>query len=344
MNFLELIEKNREIVLANKGEWEDRYATYAHKIANNKQKIIAAKALFHEWNPLYVYMSVNSAKSNLAFDLRFYGQSVANIIMKNNMLTLSVTADQKKNNETHFALSALADNPLSDARTKGAQVAWRSPEAKDFRGYFKQIQTEKSLSSRQEEHRLESAMLSALGKEVADDKILSNIQPVKIADVCRFQMPTPMSASDHQKGASYAKKGNGGGIDILARVGKGRGTQLCIMELKRASSKYSNSPGFPQRTMGQALAYAVFLQELLASSSGGQWYSIFGFKGPVPLNPTLKVCVVMPDNRNYSLINEQIPTNKGILDLRCVYLNEDWKSAIKVKRESLNTKMLLPFE
>ena len=334
-NLQKIIEEARATLLDNKHEWEMRFAGYADKIQANTQKILDAKAQFHQWDPLYVYMSVNSAKSGMAFDLRFQGQSVASIISKNGVASLSVTTVQNRNNEKHFDFSVQDNNLLFNTTSKNFSAAWRSPEAASFRKHFMHIKTKAELSARQEEHRLESQMLSALEKNTAKNKVLLRIQPVKIAEFCRFQMPTPLTASHHQKGASYTKNGNGGGIDILARVGVGRGTQLCIIELKRSPCSGSNSLLFPQKVMGQALAYAVFMQELLASTSGRQWYSIFGFSGALPAKPTLKVCIVMPDNERYPLIEEQISTDKGAFDLRCVYLEEDWKNGIKVKRATL---------
>ncbi len=92
---------------------------------------------------------------------------------------------------------------------------------------------------------------------------MHNIQPVLMAKKARFQMPTPLKASEKGK-ISYA--GVGGGIDILARVGKGsgNGTKLCIIEVKDEHSH--KEP--PKTAIKQALVYATFIRELLRSEQG----------------------------------------------------------------------------
>jgi len=98
-------------------------------------------------------------------------------------------------------------------------------------------------------------LLTEFSKKSGKDKVLCNIQPVKIAGIARFQMPTPLYASDI-KNVEFAKW-EGGGIDILSRIGTGNATKLCIMELKD-----ENAPKEPPtKAIFQGLAYATFIRE-----------------------------------------------------------------------------------
>jgi hypothetical protein len=129
-------------------------------------------------------------------------------------------------------------------------------------------------------------------------------------------MCTPLKASIPQQ-VGYAGT-VGGGIDVLARVRRGGSTRLCVMELK---DKYEP----PRQAMEQALAYAVFLQELLASKSGDDWLEIFGFSGNWnKLRETIKVCVVMPIGENAPCQPMRIETDLGSLEMHYIYLNADW--------------------
>ena len=72
--------------------------------------------------------------------------------------------------------------------------------------------------------------MTGFSKKSSTGKILCNIQPVKLAGIARFQMPTPFRVSDINN-VKYTGS-TGGGIDIIARIRKGSTTKLCIMELK----------------------------------------------------------------------------------------------------------------
>ena len=106
-------------------------------------------------------------------------------------------------------------------------------------------------------------------------------------------MPTPLSASNHNKTKHSGI--HGGGIDILARVGTGgRATNLCIMELKDENTK--KEP--PLVALKQAVIYATFIRELIRSDSGQDWWKLFGFGGKVPRKLVLYAACVMPSNQN----------------------------------------------
>ena len=165
--------------------------------------------------------------------------------------------------------------------------------------------------------------LTKFSKKSRKDKYLCNIQPVKIAGIARFQMPTPIRASDI-KNLRYAGP-SGGGIDILSRIGTGKATKLCIMELKDEN----NSKETPVKAIQQGLAYATFIRELLRSNSGKVWWKIFGFSGKLPEQVELYVACVMPsiDNNDTSFANKIIKTTKDSFHLHYIYFQEVIKVA-----------------
>lgn len=266
-----LLEKNRE--------WENRFNEYAKRILANTANIKHKKKLFHEWAPLHLYLNVDQsrkASSSVKFCLRYHGQAVADLSVSDTVALSTETYNDK--NARYFG----CNHKVTDT--------WDSPAAVKFRSFFS------SLPHRigNKEHRVESMLLTELskGKSISKAEALQWIQPVKIADIARFQMPTPIKASSNP--ICYSRKG--GGIDILARVGSGPNTNLCVMEVK---DEYAASEP-PKEALAQGVAYATFLRELLRSNSGPLWWKIFGFSRKLPKSLKIHVASVMPPNPNGS--------------------------------------------
>ena len=161
-------------------------------------------------------------------------------------------------------------------------------------------------------------LLTEFSKKSGKDKVLCNIQPVKIAGIARFQMPTPISAAKIKK-VEFAGAG-GGGIDIISRIGTVKATKLCIMELKD-----ENAPKEPPaKAILQGLAYATFIRELLRSKGGQDWWKIFGFSSKLPEQLELYVVCVMPSisNNDTSFANKIIKTAKDSFHLHYIYFQE----------------------
>ena len=170
---------------------------------------------------------------------------------------------------------------------------WDSKDAQSLRDFFgkkKPLRTKGKKDN--DEHRIESLMLSALGETKGEKKLkeIHGIQPVKLfKNVARFQFPTPLAASDTND-KKYSGS-SGGGIDILARNRCGRRTRICVLELKAGKEKVTN-------VLNQGLAYAVFIRELLHSKSGEKWYQLMGFNGKIPSALLINVVAVMPYKHN----------------------------------------------
>ena len=267
-----------QLKLSENTEWEDRYSKYADAINSNLTIIRNSKQTFNQWSPLFLYMNVTEAKkSNGVFSVRYRGQDVATLKVKNDSILISTKEYDVKNQRDFECLMKLNNN------------TWDSNEARVFRKHFSNNPSRSTKSSKgNDEHRIESLLLSEFSKTSSKGKLLCGIQPVKIANIARFQMPTPLSASNIEK-LKYSYE-NGGGIDILSRISRKNSPKLCIMEVK--DENVSKEP--PVKAIKQALIYATFVRELLRSKSGSTWWKIFGFTRPIPAHLELYVTCVMP--------------------------------------------------
>jgi hypothetical protein len=312
---LSLLSKNKE--------WVCRYEGYAKEIIENIGLIKGKKKTFHQWAPLYLYMNITNAKSSTPiFSLRYLGQNVALINVSENKVTMKNKGEIKNNNERDFRCSV-------DFHNKD----WTSKEAKEFRKYFSNNPARQPNKGNKgnEEHRIESMFLTEFSKKQGKFENLKNIQPVKIAGVARFQMPTPLSASGSN--IKYAKE-RGGGIDILARVRRDGRTTLCIVEVKYLKSE-------PKKAVTQGLYYAVFIRELLRSKSGDKWWHIFGFSGTVREKLTFYVCCVMPkkaEKNDTSFGKKQLFIENDTIELHYIYFSESEDGKINNIVTSLETE------
>ncbi len=281
---IDAIIKEAQKLLSDNPEWERRYNGYAKDLLANFDVIKSNRSRFNEFPPLYFYISTTkakAAKSKLELDVRYRGQSVAKLKTNNNSITISTTNKQEANNLRDF-----------NCNIKLNDIDWQDINAIEFRKFFKNrdnSRNDNDNNKKNEEHNVESLLLSEFSKRNSSNKQITGIQPIKIAGI-RFGMPTPLSASN-PKSLKYAKQ-HGGGIDIFARTGKGRATYLTVIEVKDEN----NNKEPPKYALKQAIKYAVFIRELLRSDCGENWYKIFGFSGSLPQK--LKLCAVcaMPDD------------------------------------------------
>lgn len=288
-------------------EWKTRYEEYAEKIIADSKLIREMKQKFREWKPLFLYMNVTSAKSNLIFSLRYLGQDVAKLKVGSDKITISTEGFGEKNLRD-FKCEVNLNN-----------CQWRSKETKSFRNHFSDNpKRTKDSGKGNDEHRIESLLLSEFSKKSSEDKILCNIQPVKLAGITRFQMPTSINASNINK-LEYSGS-HGGGIDILSRIGTGGGVKLCIMEVKDTN----NTQETPAKAIQQGLAYATFIRELLRSNSGEAWWKLFGFNGKLPTQLKLYVACVMPskNNNDISFTDQVVEVGKDNIRFHYLYYKE----------------------
>jgi len=271
-------------LLAQNNEWVQRYLEYGKTIKEKTESIIKQRRQFHEWPPLYLYSTVTDAMGSGGFSLRYQGQNVAKLKVTQKGVFLLSTPFIKPNIQ-YFGCDI---DTFSSKESPSAP--WSQDVAKKFRDFFrgKPIRIKAKLNKINNEHRIESAILTELTKHTSTDKSILYIQPVKIADVARFQMPTPLKAS--VKEILYSKH-HGGGIDILARVGRGGGKCLAVIEVKDENK--AAEP--PAKAIEQAIAYATFIHALLRDPIAGPiWWELFGFKGALPRQLKILTACAMP--------------------------------------------------
>lgn len=306
------ILKAQELLAINP-EWVERFAKYGEKISSNLDSLTEMKAKFNQWAPLYLYMNVSEAKSKMTFSLRYSGQDVAKLKVKSNKVIVS-TDDFVDKNKKYFQCDVI----LNDCE-------WRSNEAKKFRKYFSGNPSRTGKGKK--EHGIESILLTEFSETSSLKKGLLNIQPVKFANIVRFQMPTAFKAS--KKGEIQYSGSKGGGIDILSHIGNGKGTKLCIMELKDENKL--NEP--PTQAILQGLVYATFIRELLRSKGGQQWWKLFGFGRPLPKRLNLYVASVMPSlgNDDISFVGAEFKLGTDRIHLGALYFTESSGKIVNFK-------------
>lgn len=317
MEFYDVIEETR-VLLTENPQWEKRYDRYAVKITENIEFIAEVRRTFRQWAPLTVYLNTTSAlnaKKSVVFDIRYLGQTVARLTgYINGKLQLSTKGFEKNN---------LKDFGCGQQLYK---ADWAGSEATEFRKFFKEKhKLDPRMNQGNEEHRLESLWLTELLKK--SNKVLPYARAVEIGNV-RFPMPTPLSASDHNK-IKYSDF-YGGGIDIFCRTGPGgSNTFLCIMELKDENKK--TEP--PKDALKQAIAYTTFIRQLLRSQSGQKWWNLFGFRGKMPKRLILYATCVMPDSssNDYSFENMELKIDEDLMRLHYVYFKEHNNKILNVE-------------
>lgn len=255
-------------LLKTNNEWIERYNEYINTICEKQSLTHKALKALSIKDPLYLYSSIsrvtNAGNSKITFDIRYQGQSVASTKLTHDSINEAffedcITNDEKNSKYYNGYLAEVACIPQEDRLDR-------------LKIYFSQNPNRISGAKfKNDEHRFESLILTLLSRLRSADKPIPNIQPVELLG-CRFQMPTPLSASKAKKGISSYSAHKGGGIDILARTGRGPNSRITVIELKDECDKDEK----PQQAIKQALMYAVFIRQLIRESSRGNlWYALF---------------------------------------------------------------------
>jgi len=167
-----------QILLDANDEWRERYSKYAKSITANMSNIKSVRKTFREWDPLKLYLNITNAKtakSAVRFELRYLGQTVADLKGSSKMKLNTV-----KYNKTNLR--------AFDCTLSLTDTDWVSPAASEFRRYFKNLaSTGRLINPGNEEHRYESLLLTEMLK--TKNKALPYMKPVTIGGV-RLPMPT----------------------------------------------------------------------------------------------------------------------------------------------------------
>ncbi|HAL65807.1 MAG TPA: hypothetical protein DCP10_09595 [Bacteroidales bacterium] len=191
MNIADKIKETQDLLSTN-SEWKDRYKVYAENLIANIDVIKSNRNRFNEFPPLYFYISTTNAKNaktKLLLDIRYRGQSVATLKANQNDINISTKKQDDKNLRDFNC-----DIKLND-------ISWREKQVREFRKFFKYRDNSRNYNDKNkknEEHNVESLLLSEFSKKKSNSKQIKGIQPVKICGN-RFGMPTPIGASHHNK-------------------------------------------------------------------------------------------------------------------------------------------------
>ena len=264
-------------ILTQDRNWEKIYENRANYILENEKEQANLRKKFYKRKPFTYYETISRINKNkMNISVRYLGQEVAEITVSNDGMVTISTKKYNSSNKENFECPIELDNE-----------SWnKSEKARNFRKYFIDREAIRNNNNKNnEEHRIESALLTEFLKESSKDKLLCGIQPVTFVSF-RFSMPTAITASKDIKPGG--KEGAcGGNIDILART---KGRKITVIELKDENKPQENI----DKVLEQATAYAVFILKLLHSKSGEKWYKIFGFSGSIPKKITIRVCLAMP--------------------------------------------------
>ena len=316
-------DKSQETLhlLRENPEWIARYQDYAEVISDNIEVLKERKASFHRWRPLYVYLTTSEMKKNgnVRFSLRYMGQEVGKIAVKDQILCYPAYENNRKN--------------FGYAPDFQGEIFWNSTEAHNFRQFFSEkMPCRNDCGKRNDEHRYESLLLSHFEKREKEIPAFRNIRPVTVIPGVRFPMPTPISASN-KTSVTYSGTA-GGGIDIFTRAGIGKATHLNIMELKDENRKGEE----PNLVIRQAIAYATFILRLLRSNSGEKWFRLFGFTSGLPDQIKVYATCVMPKgycedksfshqkiyvHQTYDKATDTPDDHSDIIELHYIYFEEN---------------------
>lgn len=198
--------------------WEKLYSDYASDLLTHRGDYIEARRTFRMLGPFDCYLSIGEAareKAVKSFNLRYLGQSVADINCAKGAVTLNVVnhsgKNQVDNSEKFF------DYHCGELKAE----PWNGEKAKNFRKHFSGL-SDNELP-RQKEHLFESKLYSELEKKQSGDgetkKTLCGIQPITYIGATRFHMKTALKACDSKSGhCELANNNSGGEIDMFCRL------------------------------------------------------------------------------------------------------------------------------
>lgn len=270
MELEKIITEAERVLAENQNNWSPLWGSWADALLDNAENIRAAKTNFRERPPLRIYMPIGKAKENkkkCRFALRYFGKDVAEIETHFDgktppyLLFDDTTENHKRNNRKSFGMQM---------QEKKFKAPWDSKPSAEFRKFFKDLQPPHTV-----EHMLESMVLDEMEKKTNEkfEGTLRHIQPVKLFNEVRFQMKVPFSANEGIPNYSI----NGGGIDILARIGSSQDTNLAVLELKN-----ENKPAY-KKAIAQSIIYSIGVISLLRDKNNGlKWWNLFGFKRALP--------------------------------------------------------------
>jgi len=331
---VELIKKYQETFettqnsLKENSEWINRYAGYADMFKKNEEAFLKHLDTLNNalnlkpTSHLALYLTTSRIKkTKLCFDLRFRGQSIAEISpVKNDKYNVKFAKDKKGRNRNEVKENA------DDFTCMPIDL---------LKELNKRLNNEDIEHNK--EHLIESVLLGNFSLPDAAGKCFKGIQPIKYAG-CRFAMPTPFSASKAKDGKVKYSGFRGGSIDIFTRT---TGKHISVIELKDESAE-EEAKELPEDAIRQAIVYATFIRELLRTpkAKSDDWYDIFGFTSNVPKKLNIKTIIAMPysdkNSTSFKNIKLNFPESGDTLELHYFYFDKDLKQKAITSLKELN--------
>lgn len=271
--------------------WERIYAGYAAALLANRERIRRARGTFRVPKPLHRYLAIGEVKKTgktVEFDLRYLGQSVGQVQVVDGQSPKLTVSKTTATNSKRFGYGLDETSKLGEI----SQDDWKTgKKAAQFRAFYQGLLERTDTRPRQPEHMVESALFSELEKPTGDTKQLELIQPIFYENV-RLHMKTALAASEACRGiCEVADPGFGGDIDVFCRRKGGYRSRLTVIEVKDENKSGETF----HLAIRQAIAYAVFIQELARSESGRDWMELWGLgKQPWEKGFTINAVAAMP--------------------------------------------------
>lgn len=252
----EIIEQTQKICEENK-DWKVQYANMANAMLENQELLKKFYKDIKNYENLQFYLVGVTTTPPITYEIsvRYLGQPVADISIANDEIRIST---EKYNEANKKDLGC-------DIQLKGE---WKTVHALKFLNYFEGDITTKTKENGKS--KIESLLLAELSKVIAEEKLMLGVQPIKFQ---RLFYPMPTLNSN---------------INILVRTKIRRITIINLLDP-------ANEKETAEDLLAKSTKQGVFLINLLRSESGDQWYKIFGFKGHIPGNITIRVCYALPN-------------------------------------------------
>lgn len=292
-------------VLNDNVEWHERYADYAESLLEHEDEYRKMANRFRVKFPLSAYTTITKARHGFEYDIRFLGQSIGNLSIEEN--------GTKYERKFKFA-KGYNDlrNRYSDLPELDVKEEWDSDKMIKCRSCLQKI-APAVAKTHSPEHKCENLLLREFSR--TRNATFPYINPVRFARTKYVQVTTPLNASKKNK-VSYSKCG--GGIDILARVGHGSNSNLCVIELKDENK--SKEP--MSVVIQQALSYAVFIALLLDDERTKDWWKVFGYNGKREPKHVIDVVGLMPKGTEEE-INAEYQVGTFTLHVHSLYFDKE---------------------
>lgn len=322
-NYQEFAEFVQDQLKTSDIDWKKHYAGYAVNMVRNEQRAKAAGSAFRTPKPLCCYLTLGEAQTakNWTYSLRYLGQTVASVKVQDKSLKIEIDQDLAENNRKFWSFK-LGD--FSEDWSTGEK-------AKAFRKHFKALENTKEKRALSPEHTVESALFSELEKTSGVSKALCGIQPIRYGGT-RTHMKTALSASQAKNNKVSVKK-SGGEIDLFCRQRQGNRARLTVVEIKDENKPKES----PEKAIKQAIAYAVFIRELVRSESGPAWMKLWGMENqPWEDGFTINAVVAMPkkDTDDLSFAHEILRLGRDRIQLHYISFLGDARDGADVPFET----------